>query len=63
MIDPETIEEFDDCDGESVHVYGLDNDTGKYSWGWVPLDYVAERGRSDIIDRLFPRYDDEEEAA
>ncbi|MCO5135983.1 MULTISPECIES: hypothetical protein [unclassified Shinella] len=63
MIDPETIEEIDDCDGESVRAFGFDNDTGRYSWAWVPLEYVAECGRSDIIDRLFPRYDEDEEAA
>ena len=57
MIDPETIEEVDDCDGESVHAYGFDAEAKVWKWDWLSLEYVAEGGRSDIIDRLFPRHD------
>ncbi len=63
MIDPETIEEVDDCDGESVRAYGFDPEAKTWKWDWVSLEYVVECGRSDIIDRLFPRYDDDEEDA
>lgn len=60
MIDCETIEDMDDCDGESLSCYGYDPETGKWGWGLVPLEYVYESGRSDIIERLHPRYDDED---
>lgn len=59
MIDPETIEDIDDCDGEAVYVYGFDPETKSWTWGWLSLEYLYESGRSDIIDRLFPTYDDE----
>lgn len=38
MIDPETIEDLDGCDGEALHAYGFDDETGKWGWGWVPLE-------------------------
>lgn len=60
MIDPETIEDIDDCDGESVYAYGYDPKTGACCWGWVPLEYIQESGRADIMERLFPSYEDEE---
>ncbi|MGU3493674.1 hypothetical protein ACLBXM_06485 [Xanthobacteraceae bacterium A53D] len=53
MIDPTTIEDIDDCDGESIYCYGFDPDSGKWECQWVPLEYVADAGRSDIIERLF----------
>ncbi len=58
MIDPETIEDMDDCDGESAHVYGLNIETGRYGWGWVTLEALYEAGRSDIIRGLFPYQED-----
>ncbi|MCB4771451.1 hypothetical protein LGR54_22845 [Ancylobacter sp. Lp-2] len=54
MIDPETIQDFDDCDGESVSCYGFDTETGQWGWGWVPLEDLEEAGREDILDALFP---------
>jgi hypothetical protein len=60
MIDPDTIEDIDDCDGESVFAYGFDPTSGKWEWAWVPVEHIAESGRSDIIDRLFPRYEEED---
>lgn len=45
MIDPETIEDIDDCDGESAYVYGFDAKTGKWSWGWLLLEHLYEHGR------------------
>jgi hypothetical protein len=59
MIDPDSIEDVEDCDGEGVFSYGLDSDTGKWCWGWVPIEHLYEYGRTDIIDRLFPVYADE----
>ncbi|YBV97098.1 hypothetical protein M1D80_09440 [Phyllobacteriaceae bacterium JZ32] len=53
MIDPETIEDMDDCDGESLHAYGYDPVARKWEWAWIPLEYIYESGRSDIIDRLY----------
>jgi hypothetical protein len=52
MIDASSIEDFDDTDGESVHAFGCDADTGTWQWAWVPLEYVYEAGRTDIIDGL-----------
>ncbi|MDF2810412.1 MAG: hypothetical protein K0S56_1443 [Microvirga sp.] len=54
MIDPETIEEWEECDGEAVSCYGFDPDTGEWAWGWVPLENIEENGRTDILDALFP---------
>lgn len=62
MIDPETIEDMDDCDGESVHVYGFDPETNGWGWGWLGLEYLYESGRTDIIARLFPEQDEEDAA-
>lgn len=59
MIDPETIEEFDECDGESVSCFGFDPETGAWTWGWVHLEDIEEAGREDIMCALFPaRLDD-----
>lgn len=55
MIDPETIEDIDDCDGESISAYGYNPESRKWEWGWVPLEYVADCGRSDIIERVYGR--------
>ena len=33
MIDPDTIEEIDDCDGECVYAYGFDPVTENWAWG------------------------------
>lgn len=63
MIDPETIEDIDDCDGEAVYAYGFDPETSKWTWGWVPLEYIQEAGRTDILTRLFPGDDEDEEEA
>lgn len=48
MIDLDTIEDIDECDGEAVHVYGRLS-TGQWSWQWVPIEAVAEAGRDDIL--------------
>jgi hypothetical protein len=63
MIDPETIEDTDDCDGEALSCYGYDTETGQWCWGLVPLEYIFESGRSDLIARLHPRYQDGDEEA
>ena len=53
MIDPESIEDIDDCDDEAIFAYGYDPDSKKWVWAWVPIVHVAEAGRTDIIDRLY----------
>ena len=53
MIDPETIEDIDDCDGESIFAYGYDPLTKKWGWAWIELEYVAECGRTDIVERIY----------
>lgn len=60
MIAPETIEDTEHSDGESVLSYGFDPDTGQWGWGWVPIEYLEEAGRTDIIERQFGRPDYEE---
>ncbi len=60
MIDPATIEDIDDCDGEAVYAYGFNPETETWGWGWIALDYIQEAGRTDIMERLFPSYEDEE---
>lgn len=58
MIDPDTIEDIDDCDGESVLAYGFDTEKGEWSWGWIWIDILRESGRTDIIERIFPYEED-----
>jgi hypothetical protein len=48
MIDPSTIEDIDDCDGESVLAYGRAT-TGRWTWQWVPIETLYEAGRGDIL--------------
>jgi hypothetical protein len=59
MIDPETIEDVDDCDGDAVYVYGFDPEKNGWGWSWLALQYLYESGRGDIIERLFPSSDEE----
>ena len=53
MIDPDTIEEVDDCDGEAVLAYGYNPVSKAWEWAWVQMEELAEAGRTDIIERLF----------
>lgn len=53
MIDPDTIEDIDDCDGEEVYAYGYDREAKEWKWAWVPYDFLAEAGRTDIIERAW----------
>lgn len=53
MIDPDTIEDIDDCDGECVLAYGYDSETKAWKWDWVALEVLADAGRTDIINRLY----------
>ncbi|MFN3832149.1 MAG: hypothetical protein ACK4SQ_07980 [Allorhizobium sp.] len=52
MIDPDTIEDIDDCDGESVLAYGYNPISKEWAWEWVPMEELAEAGRTDIIARV-----------
>jgi hypothetical protein len=64
MIAPDTIEEAEECDGESVSCYGQDADTGEWRWEWVPIETLYECGREDILRAAgFIRDEDEGEAA
>lgn len=49
MIDPDTIDEADDCDGESIHAYGYNQNTGAWEWDWIPFEELWEHGRGDIV--------------
>ena len=53
MINPETIEDIDDCDGEEIFAYGYDPVSKTWKWDWVPFDHLAEAGRTDIIERVW----------
>jgi hypothetical protein len=52
MIDPSMIEEFEDCDGESVHCLGVDAESGNWRWEWVPVETLMEAGRGDLLPWL-----------
>ncbi len=52
MIDFDTIEDVDDCDGEAVFAYGFDPLKQEWVWEWVPLEDLAEADRRDILQRL-----------
>ena len=52
MIDPDTIEDVDDCDGESILAYGYNPIDRVWVWEWVPMEELAEAGRTDIIARV-----------
>lgn len=52
MIDFDTIEDVDDCDGEAVFAYGFDPVKQEWLWEWVPLEDLAEADRRDILHRL-----------
>lgn len=64
MIDPETIEDFDQCDGEDANVYGYDPETDSCDWGWVPIRVIEEAGRTDVLEWIHGhRLDDMDDAA
>lgn len=52
MIDPDTIEDADECDGESLHVYGRDTVTGQWRWQLVSIELLIEAGRGDLLPWL-----------
>ncbi|WP_185933316.1 hypothetical protein [Rhizobium sp. P007] len=53
MIDPETIDDIDEVDGEEVFCHGYDPTAKEWKWDWVPYDHLADAGRGDIIDRIW----------
>lgn len=53
MLDPDTIDDIDENDGEEVMCYGYDPESKSWKWAWVPYDYLAEAGRTDITDRMW----------
>jgi hypothetical protein len=56
MIDVDSIEDVEDCDGESVLAYGPDSDTGEWRWDWVSIEHLHDYGRTDIIRQFFPAH-------
>lgn len=52
MIDIDSIEDADECDGESLHAYGRDTTTGEWQWQWVPVETLLEAGRGDLVPWL-----------
>jgi hypothetical protein len=52
MIDPDTIEDVDDSDGEALHAYGRDSDTGEWRWQWIAVETLLEAGRGDLVPWL-----------
>lgn len=61
MIDLETVEECDECDGDNVYVHGRDEETGSWAWGWVSLESLYESGRVDLLEGLGLERRDEDE--
>ncbi|OWK21720.1 hypothetical protein [Mesorhizobium amorphae] len=59
MIDLDSVEEADDGDGESVHVYGLDPVDGKWKWEWVTAAELCEAGRFDLVEMFWPSRNEE----
>lgn len=54
MIDAETIEDWDDCDGNSIYCYGYNSETKEWEWGWCDIADLEIEGRLDILRQLFP---------
>jgi len=52
MIEPDTIEDADEFDGEALHVYGRDATTDQWLWAWVPVELLIEAGRGDLLPWL-----------
>lgn len=52
MIDTDTIEDIEDCDGDTVWAYGYNTVSKKWEWAAVPLEDIYDGGRTDILQRL-----------
>jgi len=52
MIDIDSIEDCDECDGDLLHVYGRDAVTGQWRWQWVSVEVLIEAGRADLVPWL-----------
>lgn len=61
MINPDTIDDIDDCDGEAVCCFGEDAETREWKWDWVPIEKLIEAGRQDVVDQVCGRQDDDDE--
>jgi len=46
-LDYDTIDEIDDADDDSLHVFIKDRTAGDYGWHWVYRDNLAEHGLHD----------------
>jgi len=59
MIDYASIEDVEDVDGESLHAFCQDAETGEWAWRWIDLEVLAEH-RPDIVASVQPEMDDDE---
>jgi hypothetical protein len=59
--DRHTIEEAEECDGESVMCYGRKADSGEWIWEWVPVETLYECGREDILRYVGVIRDDDDD--
>jgi hypothetical protein len=50
MLDLDSIEAVDGYDGEAIHAFGLDVDTGNWRWAHIPLESIYEAGRDDLVE-------------
>jgi hypothetical protein len=44
----DAIDQWDDCDGESIHMC-IPDSSGDWTWHWVSIETIAEYGRADIL--------------
>ncbi|MCZ0734582.1 hypothetical protein OZ671_10065 [Phreatobacter sp. AB_2022a] len=63
MIDPHTINETVETDGESLFCFGEDAETGEMVWAWIPVEILEEAGRTDLLRSAGIWSDDDWEAA
>jgi hypothetical protein len=47
-LDFETIDDWDDADNDSLHLFVKDRTTGKYGWHWVYRDRLADHGLREL---------------
>lgn len=49
MIDTDTIDDFEDFDGDTLWAYGYNTVTKQWVWSAVPIEDIYEGGRTDIL--------------
>jgi hypothetical protein len=65
MIAPDTIEDAEESDGESVSCYGYDPEADEWRWERISIETLYEHDRQDILRYVgaIRDYDEEEEMA